>query len=66
MKNPSIGIYFIVETKAGKTSADLTEVERNKIHYGELHFKAVSNDIKFDWVNSYEDFVNKFGVAKND
>lgn len=66
LKNPSIGIYFIVETKAGKTSADLTEVERNKIHCGELHFKAVSNDIKFDWVNSYEDFVNKFGVAKND
>lgn len=29
----------------------------------ELHFKAVSDDTKFDWVNSYEDFVNKFGIA---
>lgn len=63
LKDPSIGIYFIVETKAGKTWEDLAEVERNKIHCGELHFKAASDDTKFDWVNSYEDFVNKFGVA---
>lgn len=63
LKDPSIGIYFIVETKAGKTWADLTDVEKNKIHCGELHFKAVSDDTKFDWVNGYEDFVNKFGVA---
>lgn len=62
LKDPSIGIYFIVETKTGKTWADLTDVEKNKIHCGELHFQAVSNDAKFDWVNSYEDFVNKFGV----
>ena len=63
LKDPAIGIYFIVETKAGKTWADLTDVEKNKIHCGELHFKAVSDDTKFDWVNGYEDFVNKFGVA---
>lgn len=63
LKDPSIGIYFIVETKAGKTWADLTDVEKNKIHCGELHFKAVSDDTKFDWVNGYEDFVNKFGVV---
>ena len=29
-------------------------------------FKAVSDDTKFDWVNGYEDFVNKFGVAESD
>ena len=63
LKDPSVGIYFIVETKAGKTWADLTDVEKNKIHCGELHFKAVSDDTKFDWVNGYEDFVNKFGVV---
>lgn len=63
LKDPSIGIYFIVETKAGKRWADLTDVEKNKIHCGELHFQAVSSDTKFDWVNSYEDFVNKFGVT---
>ena len=59
----SVGIYFIVETKAGKTWADLTDVEKNKIHCGKLHFKAVSDDTKFDWVNGYEDFVNKFGIV---
>lgn len=63
LKDPSIGIYFIVETKVGKTWADLTDVEKNKIHCGELHFQAVSDHTKFDWVNSYEDFINKFGVA---
>ncbi len=66
LKDPSIGIYFIVETKAGKTWADLTDVEKNKIHCGELHFEAVSDDTKFDWVNGYEDFVNKFGVTESD
>ena len=66
LKDSSIGIYFIVETKAGKTWADLTDVEKNKIHCGELHFKAVSDDAKFDWVNGYEDFVNKFWVAESD
>ena len=66
LTDADIGIYFIVETKAGKTWADLTEIERNKIHCGELHFQAVSNDMKFAWVNGYEDFVNKFGVAESD
>ena len=58
----ALGIYFIVETKVGKERSDLTEVEQNKIKCGTLHFEAVSNLIKFDWVNSYEDFKNKFGV----
>ncbi|WP_249030217.1 restriction endonuclease [Tannockella kyphosi] len=58
----TLGIYFIVETKAGKERSDLTEVEQNKIKCGTLHFEAVSNLIKFDWVNSYEDFKTKFDV----
>ena len=62
LSDKNVGIYFIVETKAGKSWADLTEVEQNKIHCGELHFKAVSKDTKFDWVNSYEDFIDKFGI----
>lgn len=62
LKNPDLGIYFIVETKAGKAEANLQEVEKNKIRCGKLHFAAVSNQIKFDWVNSYQDFVGKFGV----
>ena len=62
LKDPSLGIYFIVETKAGKSEANLQDVEKNKIKCGKLHFAAVSNQVKFDWVNSYNDFITKFGV----
>lgn len=65
LANADVGIYFIVETKACKTEATLQEVERNKIRCGKLHFEAVSNQIKFDWVNSYDDFRNKFGIAES-
>ncbi len=65
LSDASIGIYFIVETKAGKSEVNLQEVERNKIRCGKLHFEAVSDQVKFDWVNSYEDFRNKFGVAES-
>ncbi len=57
-------LYFIIETKADKEFSDLTGVEMNKIQCGKLHFKAVSEDIKFDWVNSYSDFKGKFGVKE--
>mgnify|MGYP000888384764 CR=1 FL=1 len=58
----AVGIYFIVETKSDKIKGDLTDVEENKIQCGILHFKAISELVKFDWVNSYEDFRAKFGV----
>ena len=64
LSDPSIGIYFVVESKWGKADATLQEVERNKIKCGKLHFKAVSEQVKFDWVNSYDDFKQKFGVAE--
>ncbi len=62
LREGSLGIYFIVETKGGKQESNLTEVEKNKIRCGELHFKAVSDLVKFNWVSSYEDFKAKFGV----
>lgn len=65
LSKPELGIYFIVETKAGKEWNDLQPVEQNKIKCGQLHFQAVSNQIKFDWVNSYRDFKNKFGVSES-
>ncbi|MDF1862132.1 MAG: DEAD/DEAH box helicase family protein [Verrucomicrobiales bacterium] len=55
-------LYFIVETKADKEWEDLSDVEQSKIKCGGLHFKAVSDEIKFDWVNSYKDFQRKFAV----
>ena len=66
LSSSELGIYFIVETKAGKQDINLQEVERNKIQCGKLHFQAVSEQIRFDWVNSYEDFRVKFGVAESE
>lgn len=66
LNSPELGIYFIVETKADKQDVNLQEVERNKIRCGKLHFQAVSEQIRFDWVNSYEDFRQKFGVAESE
>lgn len=62
LKEGEVSIYFIVETKAGKEEHGLTAVETSKIKCGKLHFKAVSDLVKFDWVNSYQDFKGKFGV----
>lgn len=57
-----VGIYFIVESKFEKDWADLNDVEHNKIKCGSLHFKAISNLIRFDWIKSYDDFTTKFDV----
>lgn len=65
LEEGAVGIYFIAETKADKLEKDLTAVEKNKIRCGKLHFKAVSELVKFDWVNSYEDFKTKFGVKES-
>lgn len=65
LTDPSIGIYFIVETKAGKSESNLQPEENCKIKCGRLHFEAVSDQVKFDWVSSYEDFRQKFGVAES-
>ena len=53
-----VSLYFVVETKMSKDFEDLTEVEKLKIRCGKLHFKAVSEIIQFDWVNSYHRFLN--------
>lgn len=66
VEKPELGIYFIVETKINKDHDALTQVEVNKIKCGQLHFKAVSDLVKFDWVKSYEDFKAKFGVKENE
>ena len=66
VENPELGIYFIVETKINKDHDALTQVEVNKIKCGQLHFKAVSDLAKFNWVKSYEDFKAKFGVKENE
>ena len=64
-KNPQgeAKLYFIVETKCGKSDEDLSDVEKTKIKCAALHFNAVSDEIKFNWVKNYEDFKIKFGVV---
>lgn len=32
---------------------------------GKKHFEAVAKDVKFDWVNGYDDFKRKFNVIEN-
>lgn len=58
----NVGIYFIVETKADKKEKDLTDVEKSKIKCGKLHFEAISKEVKFNWVNNYDDFKRKFEI----
>ena len=41
-------------------------MEFNKIECGKLHFKAISEDVDFDWVNGYEHFKTRFGVKESD
>lgn len=53
-------LYFVVETKCDKGEDDLSIQEKTKIICGQLHFAAVSEQIKFDWVNSYEMFKHNF------
>lgn len=60
-----IGVYFIAESKIDKEWNDLSGEEQDKINCGKLHFKAVSELVKFDWIKNYQDFKNKFGVKDN-
>ena len=60
--NGDAKLYFIVETKCDKKEQDLTDVEKTKIKCAKLHFSAVSDEIKFDWVNSYKDFKEKVSI----
>ena len=49
----------------GKNWEDLSDIEQSKIKCAELHFKAISDFIKFDWINSYENFKKKFNVNES-
>jgi type III restriction enzyme len=60
-ENNTAKLYFIVETKIDKGYENLSGVEKLKIKCGELHFKAVSDDVNFHWANSYNDFMSKIG-----
>ncbi|MGW8114287.1 restriction endonuclease [Caproicibacterium sp. NSD3] len=58
----NLRLCFIVESKFEKKGRNLMEEEKLKIKCAKLHFKAVSQDIQFDWINSIDDFKTKFNV----
>lgn len=60
--NNKARLFFIVETKIDKDKKDLNKVETTKIRCGELHFKAVANDVQFKQAKNYDDFLQKIGV----
>jgi len=60
--NNTARLFFIVETKINKDIKDLNKVETTKIRCGELHFKAVANDVQFKQAKNYDDFLHKIGV----
>ncbi len=60
--NNKARLFFIVETKIDKDKKDLNKVEATKILCGELHFKAVANDVQFKQAKNYDDFLQKIGV----
>lgn len=62
-ENGNVRLYFIVESKFEKMEINLTAVEKTKIKCGKLHFKAVTKDLQFDWINSISDFKAKFNVV---
>ena len=58
-------MFFIIETKIDKNEEDLSGVERQKIRLSKLHFRTVNSDLlKYDWVNSYKDYRNKFKIIE--
>lgn len=61
-----MNLYFVIETKMKKEIKDLTDVEKLKIRCGKLHFRAVSEIIKFEWVNSYQKFLNVATIPSTD
>ena len=47
-------IYFIAETKGSRSSMQLRDIEKGKIHCAKEHFKAISSDnVVYDVVDSY-------------
>ena len=67
--NPDLNEAGKIEARLRRKDAEHKENIRNfftsvisKIKCGKLHFEAVSKEIKFNWVNNYDDFKRKFEI----
>ena len=49
-------LYFVIETKGSKNENDRRGNENGKIRCGEKHFKAISEDLKYNVCKTEEDF----------
>ena len=49
-------LYFVVETKGNVDDAYLRPVEREKIHCGRAHFRALGGEAVFEAIDDYETF----------
>ena len=49
-------LYFVIETKGNVDADHLRPVEKEKIHCGEAHFRALGNVAAFEAVDDYEAF----------
>lgn len=58
-------IYFVFETK-GTTDADkLPPEQKNKIECAKKHFAALGNEVRYDFGETFEDFLNKISRHKS-
>ena len=53
-------LYFIVETKGSVSEEDIRGTENSKIYCGKKHFEAISEEIKFEVCDNFENFSGKF------
>lgn len=47
-------IYLVAETKWKKDWEDLSDKEKIKIVCAKKHFKAIDNEVKYDWINKVD------------
>ncbi|HZK26911.1 MAG TPA: type III restriction endonuclease subunit R, partial [Thermoclostridium sp.] len=52
-------LYFVLETKADTMFDALRPTESSKIKCGRKHFEALGNDVAFDDIDSFEEFIEE-------
>lgn len=53
-------LYFVAETKGSIFESERRELENLKIKCGKEHFKAISEEVKFEVANNFEKLMDKF------
>jgi len=56
-------LYFVLETKADTMFDALRPTESAKIECGRKHFEALGNDVAFDDIDSFEEFIEEHVVV---